>query len=145
MKTLCFDMDGTIADFYGVENWLAFLLSEDTTPYAVAKPLCNFSIFARFLNRYQKQGGKIGIISWGSKNSTTDFLERVATAKKKWLKKHLPSVNWDFIHVVPYGTPKEKYKTEKNAVLFDDEEKNRLEWNGTAYNVNNILEVLRNL
>lgn len=24
-----FDMDGTIADFYGVENWLDYLLDED--------------------------------------------------------------------------------------------------------------------
>jgi hypothetical protein len=34
-KTLVFDMDGTIADFYGVTGWLDYLKAEDTTPYEV--------------------------------------------------------------------------------------------------------------
>ena len=29
MKTAYFDMDGTIADFYGVENWLDYLANYD--------------------------------------------------------------------------------------------------------------------
>ena len=69
-----FDMDGTIADFYGVENWLDYLLNENTTPYEIAKPLLNMSLFARYLNKAQAQGHEIGIISWGSKNSTNNFL-----------------------------------------------------------------------
>ena len=36
--TINFDMDGTIADLYGVKNWLPYLEAEDTTPYAIAKP-----------------------------------------------------------------------------------------------------------
>ena len=38
-KTLVFDMDGTIADLYGVEGWLDMLRGEDATPYAIANPL----------------------------------------------------------------------------------------------------------
>ena len=34
---------------------------------------------------------------------------------------------------------------DENAILFDDEVNNRNEWNGIAYDVNNILEVLGNL
>ena len=30
--TIYFDMDGTLANFYGVENWLDYLENEDTTP-----------------------------------------------------------------------------------------------------------------
>lgn len=41
MATIFFDMDGTLADFYGVENWLEYLNAEDTLPYEVAKPLHN--------------------------------------------------------------------------------------------------------
>ena len=41
--TIYFDMDGTLANFYGVENWLDYLENEDTTPYEIAKPLFNFS------------------------------------------------------------------------------------------------------
>ena len=32
-RTIVFDMDGTIADFYGVDGWLDYLKAENTTPY----------------------------------------------------------------------------------------------------------------
>lgn len=140
--TIYFDMDGTIANLYGVDGWLEYLINKDTTPYEVAKPMINFSVFARLLHKLQRNGYTIGVISWTAKNSTKEYNTRVAKTKREWLIKHLPSVRFDEIHIVEYGTPK---STCGNGILFDDEEKNRLEWNGTAYNVNNILEVLRNL
>lgn len=30
--TIWFDMDGTIADLYGVDGWLEMLIAEDPTP-----------------------------------------------------------------------------------------------------------------
>ena len=142
MKNIYFDMDGTIANLYGVDGWLDYLINKETTPYEIARPMVNFSYLARLLNKLQRNGYTIGIISWTAKNSTEEYNARVARAKREWLKKHLPSVRFDEIHIVEYGTPK---STCGKGILFDDEEKNRLEWNGTAYNVNNILEVLRNL
>lgn len=142
MKKIYFDMDGTIANLYGVDGWLEYLINKDTTPYRIAQPMINFSHLARLLNKLQRNGYTIGIISWTAKNSTEDYDERVAQVKRQWLAKHLPSVHFDEIHIVKYGTPK---NTCGSGVLFDDEERNRREWNGTAYNVNNILEVLRNL
>ena len=141
-RQINFDMDGTLANFYGVDGWLECLINGDATPYAVAKPLFNFSALARRLNTLQKNGYEICIISWLAKNSTADFDARVAKVKKEWLKKHLPSVKWDKITIVPYGTPK---STCGEGILFDDEEPNRKEWKGTAYNVENILEVLKKL
>lgn len=142
MKKIYFDMDGTIANLYSVDGWLEYLINRDTTPYEVAQPMVNFSTLARLLHKLQRNGYTIGIISWTAKNSTEEYNERVAQAKRQWLAKHLPSVSFDEIHIVEYGTPK---STCGKGILFDDEERNRLEWNGTAYNVNNILEVLRNL
>lgn len=142
MKKIYFDMDGTIANLYSVDGWLEYLINKDTTPYEVAQPMVNFSTLARLLHKLQRNGYTIGIISWTAKNSTEEYNKRVAQAKRQWLAKHLPSVSFDEIHIVEYGTPK---STCGNGILFDDEERNRLEWNGTAYNVNNILEVLRNL
>ena len=141
-RQINFDMDGTLANFYGVDGWLECLINGDATPYAVAKPLFNFSALARRLNALQRNGYEICIISWLAKNSTADFDARVAEVKKEWLKKHLPSVKWDRITIVPYGTPKSTCGTD---ILFDDEEPNRKEWKGTAYNVENILEVLKKL
>ena len=53
--TINFDMDGTIADLYGMENWLECLNNEDTTPYEVAKPLLRLATLARVLNNLQKE------------------------------------------------------------------------------------------
>ena len=140
-----FDMDGTIADFYGVENWLDYLKAENTKPYEIAKPLVNFSVLARLLNRAKRNGHEIAVISWTSKNSNAKFDAAIAEAKKAWLAKHLPSVCWDEITIVPYGTPKTLYCYDAKDVLFDDEAPNRLGWAGKAYDVNNILEVLKAL
>ena len=138
-------MDGTIADLYGVENWLDYLIASDALPYEIAKPLIRLNALARVLNRLQKQGCKIGIISWLAKNSDTDYDEKVTRAKKEWLKKHLASVNFDEIHIVKYGTPKQTFAKTENDILFDDEEKNRNDWTGKAFDVNEIIEILKGM
>ena len=142
MKEIWFDMDGTIADLYGVENWLPMLIAEDTTPYEVARPLLRMATLARLLNRLQADGYTIGIISWTSKGGTTAYNEAVAEVKRAWLRKHLASVHFDRIEIVAYGTPKQNGR---NGILFDDEERNRENWNGIAYDVDNILEILKAL
>lgn len=70
--TINFDMDGTIADLYGVENWLEYLINEDTTPYAVAEPLLRLSALARRLNNLQRMGYELAIISWLSKSGSDE-------------------------------------------------------------------------
>ena len=142
VKAINFDMDGTIANLYGVENWLEYLLNKDTTPYMQAKPLINLSSLARILNRLQRNGYKICIISWLAKVNDNDYHKAVATAKLEWLAKHLPSVKWDNISIIEYGTPK---STCGKGILFDDEEKNRKEWTGVAYDEKNIIEILKKL
>ena len=143
--TIFFDMDGTIADLYGVENWLDYLIASDALPYEIAKPLIRLNALARILNRLQKQGYKVGVISWLAKNSNTDYDEKVTKAKKEWLKKHLASVNFDEIHIVKYGTPKQTFAKTENDILFDDEEKNRNDWTGKAFDVNEIIKILKGM
>ena len=145
MTTIFFDMDGTIADLYGVEGWLDCLIASDTLPYEIAKPLVRLSALARILNRLQKQGYRIGIISWLSKSGSTEYNEAVTEAKLEWLSKHLASVNFDEINIVPYGTPKQNFSKSANDILFDDEAKNRQNWNGQAFDVNNIIEILKGM
>ena len=140
--TINFDMDGTIANLYRVENWLAYLIAEDTTPYEIAEPLLRLNQLARKLNALQKQGYEIAVISWLSKNATEEYNQAVATAKLNWLNRHLPSVKWNAIHIVEYGTPKQNFCNTPLDILFDDEEPNRNNWTGRAYDVQNILEIL---
>lgn len=143
--TIYFDMDGTIADLYGVEDWLPKLRAFDASPYADARPLVRFSTLARLLNRLQKKGYRLGVITWGSKVSTEEYDEAVSTAKLEWLHIHLPSVNWDEFHYTAYGVPKHETAEEPDGILFDDNEGIREAWTGTAYNVENIIETLKGL
>jgi hydroxymethylpyrimidine pyrophosphatase-like HAD family hydrolase len=144
-NAIYFDMDGTIANLYGVENWLEYLIANDPTPYAIAKPLVNMNRLARLLNRLQAEGYHIGIVSWLSKDSTEAYDNAVTLAKVRWLDRHLHSVNWNEIKIVPYGTPKQNVVEMVGGILFDDESKNRENWTGVAYDVENILEILKGL
>lgn len=144
-KAIYFDMDGTIADLYGVDNWLDKLIASDETPYAQAKPLVRLATLARLLNILHTMGYVIGIVSWLAKNSNADYDERVTNAKRNWLKKHMASVCFDEIHIVEYGTPKQDIVNYPNGILFDDEEKNRKNWKGQAFDVDNILTILKEI
>lgn len=147
--TFCFDMDGTIANLYGVENWLPMIRAHDATPYMHARPMLNLSALARQLNAAQRKGAKLVIISWASKDPDPGFYDDVLAAKADWLVKHLPSVHWDEVFITPYGRNKAKQcgVTDENFFLFDDEERNRNEWNdegGSAYSPEEIAEILSN-
>lgn len=148
MKAIYFDMDGTLANLYGIENWLPRLRAYDPTPYTEAAPLLRLNTLARRLNSLRRKGYKIGVISWLSKDPDPAYGAKVMAAKYGWLEKHLPSVYFDEIRIVPYGIPKSKVISDPSGILFDDEEQNRIEWEkagGTAYNVENIMEILLGL
>lgn len=142
MTTIYFDMDGTIADLYAVENWLPMLEARDPAPYAEAVPLLDMRRLARRLNQLQRQGYRIGVISWLARNSTADYDAEVRRAKRRWLAAHLPSVDFDEIHIVKHGTGKHFVAADPNGILFDDEQKNRDLWRGASYTPDQILEVL---
>lgn len=139
-----FDMDGTIADLYAVEGWLPMLRAYDPKPYEMAKPMHHMATLARMLNKAQAQGHELCIISWCSKESTADYDALVAQAKRAWLAKHLPSVRWDIVKIVPYG--QNKWETCKSGILFDDEERNRMAWEaGKAFTPETIFTTLATL
>ena len=138
-----FDMDGVLAGLYDVPNWLSYLLDNDPYPYLAAAPLINLSRLARILNRLQREGYYIGIVSWLSNNGTAEYNKEVTLAKKEWLRRHLPSVLWDEIKIVPYGIPKQEVVNFSEGILFDDEANNRNTWRGQAYDETQIFEILK--
>lgn len=143
-KSLVFDMDGTIVDFYSVENWLDNLKASDPTPYQIAKPLVNIELLNQILKSFQILGYKIVITSWLAQNSTKDYDQLVRRAKKGWLKKY--QFPFDEIHLVKYGTNKSKC-TKKNGgtqILIDDNVEVREKWTlgETVDATKNIIEEL---
>ena len=146
-KAIYFDMDGTLANLYGVENWLEKLREYNATPYKEAEVMLNMQALAHRLNKLQANGYTIGIISWLSKDSNPEYDAAVIAEKLAWLNKHLNSVKWNEVHMVTYGKKKSKLAEVKDGYLFDDNESVRREWikhtpNGWAFDVDNILGVL---
>ena len=146
-KTLVFDMDGTIANLYKVENWLEDLRSYNPRPYIVAEPMYDMMELAELLNELKEIGYRIAVTSWLSKESTKAYDDLVRQAKKDWLAKY--NFPYDEIHLVAYGTTKANC-TRKNGgfqILVDDNAKVRKGWTlGNTIDANeNILEELKKL
>ena len=146
MNTIYFDMDGTFYDLYGFEGWLECILSEKTDCYTKAKLLVDFYHFTNELYRLKEKGYKLGIITWLSKNATKQYQNKVRSAKYRYIQKNFDNI-FDEIHIIQYGKNKSQYCKE-NDILFDDEKQNRILWKesgGNAYDVVNLLEILKSL
>ena len=134
-KLLVFDMDGTIADFYGVEGWLDDLMAENPRPYIEAQPLYNMNKLRGLLELMRLDGWKIGIVSWLSKESpSSEFKKEIRRAKQYWLEEY--DFPCDEVHIIKYGTNKKHIcrgiYTVK--VLVDDEKLNRIRWGNDETN-----------
>lgn len=139
--TFYFDMDGTIADLYGVDNWLKDLVEENTRPYDEARPLIDCERLIKAINFLKAKGYNFGIISWTAKNGSAEYNKAVRKTKKAWLNKYFPNCFTE-IHIVKYGTPKHRVAKDKGC-LFDDEENNRIKWNrGKSYTEKDIFAQL---
>ena len=151
VKMVCFDMDGTIADLYGVPNWLTSLRRFDAMPYRQANPMWDVDKLANLLHMAQSQGIEVRIITWLSKESTPEYDKAVREAKRDWLE--FWGIPYDHFHGVKYGATKadsiRKYLNEgETAILFDDNAKVRSGWHmGEAIDPVecDILEVLAGL
>jgi hypothetical protein len=128
VRMICFDMDGTIADLYGVNDWLRKLRSEDPSPYLEAEPMWDMSVLTATLRKLQKAGWKITVITWLSKDSSEPYKEKTREAKLEWLKQY--DFPYDYFHGVAYGTTKANCvrKSVYEAILLDDNTKIRDGW-----------------
>ena len=146
-KTLVFDMDGTIADLYGVDGWLEMLRNEDPTPYTIAKPLYDMDTLNLLVEILKAEGWRIVVTTWLAKESSSLYDELVRNAKIKWLEK--VGFPYDEIHLVKYGTTKANCTRKHGGfqILVDDNEKIRKGWTlGDVINANeNILDKLVDL
>ena len=133
-RVLVFDMDGTIADLYGVANWLEDLRNENPRPYINAEPLYDMENFVNILNALKACGWKIVVTSWLSKGSTPIYDKAVRKAKRDWLKEW--GVPYDEIHLVKYGTPKHRVTRYPFQVLVDDNAEVRDAWHGRTIDAN---------
>lgn len=146
-KVLVFDMDGTIANLYGVEGWLADLRSENTRPYAIAEPMYDMDILADLLNELKLCGWRIVVNTWLAKGSTKAYDDAVRKVKKAWLAKY--NFPYDEIHLTKYGRTKANATRHLGGfqILVDDNENIRKGWTlGDTINANeDIIDKLMEL
>lgn len=147
---ICFDMDGTIADLYGVDGWLDLLKAENPKPYIVAAPMWDMEKLAEVLNKLIDEGWEVRVISWLAKDASPEYNETVRAAKKWWLKNY--NFPYQKAHLVAYGTTKAntiRNAAEKGAaILIDDNAKVRKGWHmGETIDptTENLIERLENL
>ena len=146
-RALVFDMDGTIADLYGVKNWIEDLRASNPRPYEVAKPLVDMDALNILLDTFKSKGWKIIVTTWLAKGSSTDYDNLVREAKIAWLRKY--NFPFDEIHLVKYGTTKANCTRHHGGfqILIDDNDKVRNGWHlGGVIDANkNIIEELLDL
>lgn len=151
IKEICFDMDGTLADLFGVEDWLDKIRAYDPTPYQTAEPLVDMAELACLLRSLKNSGVNVAVITWLSKEPNKQYDDEVRKAKRAWLKEY--GFPFDTLRCVAYGTPKHKIeeprlKEDEEALLFDDDARVRRDWNlgGTIDPTKvDILEVLKEI
>ena len=147
-KMIVFDMDGTIADLYGVRGWLKDLQNESVRPYEKAKPLYNMFALNVIIRQLQEQGWRIAVTSWLAKGDHNKrYFDQIRAAKLEWLAKY--DFPYDEIHLVKYGTTKANCTRLYGGfqILVDDVENIRKGWTlGATIDANkNILPALKGL
>lgn len=150
IKTIYWDMDGTIADLYGVENWLPMLRAENPLPYVQATPMLDMPRITMLCQKLQLHGVKIGLITWLAMNATRSYKDATRAAKKLWLSRYMP-IEFDETHFVQYGTPKHIIARDRYGLIIDDDVRVRDAWenygiaiNPQYENVEHFLEMILN-
>lgn len=127
-KVVYLDMDGTIADLYGIENWLPRLRNADKTIFLECEPMITE---AELLKHFPTEKYEIRILSMTPLGASTEYCKNVAEQKDAWLNKFFPSLTKRIYKA--YGHNK-NLKNSINAILVDDSEPIRNSWKGTALN-----------
>lgn len=127
-KVIMFDMDGTVYDLYGVDNWLEKLENSDVSAYSDGAPLVNLRELEKVCRALIKKGYEIGVITWLSKNGSDKFNRDTTYTKRMWINNNMPYVTK--FTAQTYGTPKQKAldKSVKFAILVDDNADVRKMW-----------------
>ena len=146
MKTIYFDMDGTIADLYGVDGWLDSIHKREVQAYLDAEPMVELSRFIDALVKLKELGFRIGVLTWLARGATKEYENRIRDAKKHWLRQHIP-FKLDEVRMMKYGQAKDRNAKDRGGILFDDDARVRARWLGNAIDPakHNIVEILEEI
>lgn len=131
VRMIVWDMDGTMADLYGVDGWLEMLRNENPLPYEIAKPLWDMERLANIIRGLQAIGVEQRIVTWLSMDSSEEYKTETRRAKKEWLEQF--DFPYDHFHGVQFGATKadsvRKFLADdEEAILIDDSARVRKGW-----------------
>lgn len=140
-----FDLDGTVYDLYGMENWLAGCRTGIRGTFTDGNDLVDMKEVAKLCKKLQKKGNLVNIITWTPNTNDKRAIAVAELDKIKWIVKKMDYVNQT--RLMNFGVTKTMYmKKDYVNILFDDNADNRAEWiekGGIAYDEKNIIEVLK--
>lgn len=126
-RTVYFDMDGTLADLYGVHDVFKRLDNNDANVYIEAAPIPKY---VDMLKEFKRMGYRVGIIMAGSRfppntpEAVRDKMnEDTAEAKQQWLQENGISPYIDSFQFIPYGVSKYEVAKDKTGILIDDDDR----------------------
>lgn len=127
--TIYFDMDGTVYNLYGLNEWLEKIQEEKKNVFSADLPLFAPSIFYDTVTKLLHLGVKFGVITWLPMGATPEYEEICRREKNEWCKKYLPFIS-SFV-AQTYGTPKQQAITKhaKTEILIDDNKEVCEIWN----------------
>lgn len=158
IKVMC-DLDGTIFNLYGRENWLEMLQNEQAGAFTEDGlvnngflPEIDITKFYQTVNRLMERGVQFSVITWLPMQASPEYEEICRAEKMEWIRKNLPFVSE--ISIVSYGVPKQNCikKRAQKMILIDDNIEICKTWETAkqrkAMNVNsnyNIVEALEEI
>jgi hypothetical protein len=131
VRMIVWDMDGTVADLYGVDGWLEMLRAENPLPYEIAKPMWDMERLVNVIRGLQDFGIEQRIVTWLAMDSTEEYKVETRNAKREWLEQF--DFPYDHFHGVQFGATKadsvRKFLADdETAILIDDSAKVRKGW-----------------
>lgn len=128
MTKVFFDLDGTLFNLYGKENWLEMLREENPDAFDWVgmvnngfMPEFNYEdLVGICLDLIEDFGVEFNVITWLPMYATSEYEKQCAKIKEKWIRKFLPFVK--DVCCQSYGTPKQLgiKSRSKEMILIDD-------------------------
>lgn len=133
MKSIWFDMDGTLYELYKIPNWLERLEQGDMSVFEDGKARAHLKRINRAIEGLVKQGWRVGVITWAPKNITPRLFAWANDVKFNWIVENCPALANSFA-CIPYGESKAQFLQDMEAegaelnILVDDNKEVRAEW-----------------
>ena len=116
------DMDGTLFNLYGKDNWLDLLENEISGAFVgdgmknSLMPALNLESMHNIIYDLMDLGVSFGIISWTPFAASPIYEETCRNEKLNWLTQNFPMIT--DIAIIPYGIEKQKAITKRAQTMY---------------------------